>query len=118
MIPLSVIDPGRLLTPDLARHIELRAQKLARFFSGVHQCHVKVDGPGQHARHGRVRVRISLRVAGTEIAINRRTGEDLPMAIRDSFDAADQRLEDFSRRSTRSSKRAKRSPARGPSRHS
>jgi len=118
MIPLNVIDPGRLLSPDLARHIDHRAQKFARFFSGVEQCHVKVDGPGQRARHGPVRVRISIRVAGAEIAINRRTGEDLPMAIRESFDAADQRLEDFARRSTRSSKRAKRSPARGPSRHS
>lgn len=118
MIPISLTDPGRLLSPGQARHIGRRAQKLSRFFPGVRQCRVNVDGPGQHPRPGRFRVRIHLTVAATAIEINHRTGEDLPMAIRESFDAADQRLEDYARRSTRSSKRAKRSPAKGPSRHS
>jgi hypothetical protein len=40
------------------------------------------------------------------------------MAIRESFDAADQRLEDYVRRRHRNSKRAKRRPAGGPSRGS
>ena len=115
-VPLNLIDRGRLLSPGLLLRIHRRSQKLARFFPGVQQCRVRVDGPGRHPRHGRFRIRIDLTVSGTEIAINRRTGEDLEMAIRDSFDAADQRLEDHARRRTRTSKRAKRAPARGPSR--
>lgn len=114
-IPLRLIDQGRLLSPTLAGHIRERAQKLGHFFDGVEMCRVRVEGPGHHSRHGRVRVRVCLRVAGLQIAINRRTGEDLPMAIRESFDAADQRLEDFARRSRRNTKRAKRSPGKGPS---
>jgi hypothetical protein len=77
-----------------------------------------VDGPGQHPLRGRIRVRVTVSVPGSEIAINRQTGEDLPMAIRESFDAADQRLEDYVRRRHRNSKRAKRRPAGGPSKAS
>jgi ribosome-associated translation inhibitor RaiA len=117
-IRMKVVDQGKLLSPDLAGHIGERAQKLGHFFDGVEECRVTVDGPGQHPRPGRIRVRVYVRVPGSRIAINRRTGEDLPMAIRESFDAADQRLEDYVRRRHRNSKRAKRQPAGGPSRGS
>jgi ribosome-associated translation inhibitor RaiA len=115
-IRLHVMDQGRLLSPRLADHIDERAQKLAHFFEGVQECRVRVDGPGQHPLRGRIRVRVYVGVPGSGIAINRQTGEDLPMAIRESFDAADQRLEDYVRRRHRNSKRAKRRPAGGPSR--
>jgi hypothetical protein len=61
---------------------------------------------------GRVRVRITLTVPGSKIAINRQTGADLPMAIRESFDAADQRLEDYVRLSKQSVKTSQRRPKR------
>jgi len=108
-IPLKLMDQGNLLSPRLAEHIDERTQKLAHFFDGVQRCRVMVDGPGQHPRRGRMRVRVYLTVPGSEIAVNHRTGEDLPMAIRESFDAADQRLEDYVRHRRRSSRRAKRS---------
>lgn len=110
-IRMKVVDQGRLLSPRLAEHIAERAEKLGHFFSGVEECRVRVDGPGQHPLRGRIRVRVYVSVPGSEIAINRQTGEDLPMAIRESFDAADQRLEDYVRRHHRNSKRAKRRPA-------
>jgi len=111
-IPLKLVDPGRLLSPRLAEHVDERTQKLGHFFDGVQDCRVTVDGPGQHPRQGRIRVRVYLTVPGSEIAINHRTGENLPTAIRESFDAADQRLEDYVRRKRRSEKRAKRRPGR------
>ena len=77
-IPLRLIDQGRLLTPMLGGHLRDRARKLGHFFDGVESCRVRVDGPGHHSRHGRARVRVYLRVAG----------EDLPRAMRESFDAA------------------------------
>ena len=117
-IRLKVVDQGHLVSARLAEHIDERAQKLGHFFAGVQGCRVRVDGPGQHPLRGRIRVRVYVSVPGSEIAINRQTGEDLPMAIRESFDAADQRLEDYVRRRTRNSKRAKRRPAGGPSRAS
>lgn len=113
-IRTKVTDLGKLLSPRLAEHIEERAEKLGHFFGGVQECRVRVDGPGQHPLRGRIRVRILVSVPGSEIAINRQTGEDLAMAIRESFDAADQRLEDYVRRRHRNSKRAKRRPSSGP----
>ena len=107
-VPLKLVDRGSLLTKPLAEHIRERTDKLGHFFEGVRQCRVTVDGPGQHPLRGRVRVRIYLSVPGSEIAINRQTGADLPMAIRESFDAADQRLEDYVRLSRQAHKTAKR----------
>ena len=96
-IPLKIADRGRLLSEGQAEHIRERTEKLGHFFDRVKECRVSVDGPGQHALQGRIRVRIHLTVPGSQIEINRRTGEDLGMAIRESFDAADQRLEDYVR---------------------
>ena len=111
-IPLKVVDRGRLLSESLAEHIRERTEKLGHFFGGVQQCRVTVDGPGQHDLRGRVRVRIYLTLPDSELAINRQTGADLPMAIRESFDAADQRLEDYVRISRQSVRSAKRRPNR------
>jgi ribosome-associated translation inhibitor RaiA len=110
-IRMNLMDRGKLLSPRLAEHIVERAEKLGHFFEGVEACRVSVDGPGQHPLRGRIRVRVTVSVPGSEIAINRQTGENLPMAIRESFDAADQRLEDYVRRRHRNSKRAKLRPA-------
>jgi hypothetical protein len=111
-IPLKITDPGRLLSGGLAEHIRERTDKLGHFFDRVKGCRVRVDGPGQHPLQGRVRVRLYVTVPGAEIAINRQSGADLPTAIRESFDAADQRLEDYVRLRRKSSRTAKRPPKR------
>ncbi len=111
-VRLKLLDRGHLLTEGLAVHIQERADKLGHFFGKIRECRVTVDGPGQHPLKGRIRVRIQLSVPGSEIAINRQTGADLPMAIRESFDAADQRLEDYARLGRQASKTAKRRPKR------
>lgn len=108
LIPLKLVDRGRLLTEPLAEHIRERTDKLGHFFETVQQCRVTVDGPGQHPLNARIRVRIYPSVPGSEIAINRQSGADLPMAIREFFDAADQRLEDYVRLSRQAHKTAKR----------
>jgi len=107
-IPLKVVDHEQLLSEDLAGHIRERTDKLGHFYESVRECRVTVDGPGQHPLQGRIRVRISLTVPGKQIAINKQSGADLPMAIRESFDAADQRLEDYVRLSRQSAKTVKR----------
>jgi len=96
-IPLKLEDRGKLLSESLAAHIQDRTQKLGHFFGEVQRCRVVVDGPGQHPLKGRIRIRVYLSVPGMEIVVNRQTGADLAMAIRESFDAADQRLEDHAR---------------------
>jgi len=99
MIPLKMVDHGKLLTAGLTLHIQERTEKLGHFFEGIKGCRVTVDGPGDHPLRGRVRVRISLALPDAQIAINRQSGADLAMAIRESFDAADQKVEDYVRRS-------------------
>jgi len=111
-IPLKVVDRAGLLTGELAEHVRERTQKLAHVYGRVKECRVTVDGPGQHALRGRVRVRIYLSVPGSEIAINRLAAEDLPIAIRKSFDAADRRLEDYVRSARQSLKKARTRPKR------
>jgi hypothetical protein len=73
-----------------------------------------VDGPGKHPLPGRFRVRLYLAVPETRIVINHQSGEDIPMAIREAFDAADQRLEDHARLRRESVRDAKRRPSRKP----
>ncbi len=107
-IPLKLMDRGKLLTEGLAEHIRERTDKLGHFFERVQHCRVTVDGPGQHPLRGRFRIRIYLSVPDSEIAINRQTGADLSMAIRESFDAADQRLEDYVRLNRQATTTAKR----------
>jgi hypothetical protein len=94
----------------LAQHVRERTQKLSHFYGRVKRCRVTVDGPGQHDLGGRVRVRIYRTLPGSEIAINRQAGEDLPIAIRESFDAVDRRLEDYVRLQKQSSRNASRRP--------
>jgi ribosome-associated translation inhibitor RaiA len=111
-IRLKVVDHARLLNDRLAEHIKDRTEKFGHFFEGVKECRVTVDAPRLEVDKGRFRVRITLHVPNSQIAINRQTGADLPMAIRESFDAADQRLEDYVRVSkdaaSRGSRRSKR----------
>ncbi len=96
-IPLKIVDRGGLLTEGLSLHIRERTDKLGHFFERVKRCLVTVDGPGQHPLAGRVRVRLQIIVPNSQIVIDRRAGADVGTAIRMSFDAADQRLEDYVR---------------------
>jgi ribosome-associated translation inhibitor RaiA len=70
------------LNEDLAERIKDRTEKFDHFFEGVRECGVTVDPPGPDVGKGRFRVRITLSVPNSQIAINRQTGADLPMAIR------------------------------------
>jgi ribosome-associated translation inhibitor RaiA len=113
-LELKLEDPGKLLTDSLAGHVRERAEKLAHFYGKLQQCRVVVDGPGQHPLPGRFRIRVYLAVPESRIVINHQSGEDVPMAIREAFDAADQRLEDFARVARESVRNAKRRPSGKP----
>lgn len=107
-VELKLEDPRRLLSEQLVAHVRERADKLERFFGKLQQCRVVVDGPGQHPLPGRFRVRVYLAVPESRIVINHQSGEDLPLAIREAFDAADQRLDDHARSARESARDAKR----------
>jgi ribosomal subunit interface protein len=75
-----------------------KAASLERFYERITSCRVVVETPGRHKQHGKVHsVRIDLRVPEGEIAITHQENEDLQVALRDAFDAARRRLEDYAR---------------------
>ncbi|HZN62957.1 MAG TPA: HPF/RaiA family ribosome-associated protein [Planctomycetota bacterium] len=112
VIPLKVVDRDRLLPADLMQRLRKRTQKLAHFFDGVEECRLSVDGPGQHPLAERVRVRLYLSVSGTEVAVSHQSGEDLSIALRSAFDAADRRLKAHARLARTGGSKAGRGPKR------
>lgn len=86
--------------PDSMRElVEERARRLERYYPELVGCSVTVEGPGRHRRTGGpFSVQLDLRVPNAEpIVVTRQRAEELPVAIRESFDAARRRLEDFAR---------------------
>ena len=76
-IPLKLVDHERLLSADLAEHVQERTDKLGHFFSRIKRCRVVVDGPGRHELRGRVRVRVYVTLPddGTEVEAGQPCGE-------------------------------------------
>jgi cold shock CspA family protein/ribosome-associated translation inhibitor RaiA len=103
-IPLQI--SFRDLEPSAAIEAAIRARagRLERFSGDIMGCRVAVEAPHRQHRTGRhYRVRIDLTVPGGEIVVGRDppargAHEDVYVAIRDSFQAAQRRLEDFERR--------------------
>jgi len=89
---VKVVDHAHLPNARLAGHIQERTEKFGHIFEGVKECRITIDAPGPDPDKGRCRVRITPSVPHSRFAINRQIGADLPMAIRESFDAADQGL--------------------------
>lgn len=83
----------------LEAHIREKATKLEKFYPHIISCRIIVELPHKHHHQGRLfDVRIDMTVPGGELVINRVTNEDVYVAVRDAFNAAGRRLEDFARR--------------------
>ncbi len=81
------------------RYIRERASKLELVSDQIMRCRVVVEAPVRHHRKGGpFTVRIDLSVPGDKLVVNRQAADDLYVAIRDAFDAARRRLQDYTRR--------------------
>jgi ribosomal subunit interface protein len=84
--------------------IRERVKKLEQFCGDIMACHVLVEAPHQHHHKGKLySVNIDIRLPEGEVVVNRNPAEtashsDVYVAIRDAFDAARRRVEDYSRR--------------------
>lgn len=86
------------LTGEAEAYIRERADHLDTFYPRILTCRVTLEAPVTHHRQGGpYRVRIDLDVPGKVIAVNHRQAEDLHVAIRKAFEAAQRQLEDFAR---------------------
>jgi len=98
-IPLQITARNLELPKAVEEELRKKAEKLDTFYSEIMRCRVVVEVPHRHHREGLLyNVRIDMTVPGTEIVVKREPSEDLEVAIRDAFDAARRKLEDFARR--------------------
>lgn len=83
----------------LEAQIREKAEKLELFYPHIQSCRVVVELPHKHKHQGKAfNVRIDLRVPGGELVVNRDRHEDVYVALRDAFDHARRKLEDYGRR--------------------
>jgi ribosomal subunit interface protein len=88
-------------SPAATAHVEKRAAKLDTFFDRLVRCHVVLEAPHRHHKHGkRYHVRIDLGVPGKELVVSKNmedNKEDLHAAIDDAFGDAERVLEEHGR---------------------
>jgi ribosomal subunit interface protein len=98
-IPIQITFHGLANSPALEAAIRERADKLDRFHHHVMSCRAVVEEVARHKNQGKeFAVRLDIKVAGGEVAVNREHSEDAFVAVRDAFDAARRQLEDLARR--------------------
>jgi cold shock CspA family protein len=97
-LPLKITTRHWSLSEAAEADIRAKAAHLETYYDGIISCRVVVEGPMGHHRTGPFTVRIDLSVPGTELVVDRQADEDFSVAIRDAFDAARRRLEDYARR--------------------
>lgn len=106
-------------SPAVTARVEAEARKLLRYFDRITHCHVVILAPHRHHRRGRhYTVHIELGVPGDLLVINHdpsvhpkmetgRPGKrselqaahnDIYVVLRETFDSARRRLEDYARR--------------------
>jgi cold shock CspA family protein/ribosome-associated translation inhibitor RaiA len=91
------------LSDAVETDIREQAAKLERYYQRMISYHVVVGAPvrSTHAslsQTGRYHVSIDLTVPGAELVVTRQENEELQVAIRDAFNAAQRRLWDYARR--------------------
>jgi len=97
-LPLQVTARDIELTDAIKTEIAERAEKLDKFYDRIMRCKVMVECPKRHQNDGKLyNLRIVIKVPGAELTVKRELNKDLYVAIRDAFDAARRKLEDFAR---------------------
>ncbi len=106
-LPLQITYRNMSPSEAVERCIRERVERLDEFCDRIMGCRVVVET--RHRRHHQGKLyhlRVDLTVPGDEIVVSRapamhKTHEDVYVAIRDAFDAARRRLEDYVRRRRR-----------------
>lgn len=102
-VPLQVTFHGMDPSAAVEDRVRERATKLERLCDHIISCRVVIESPHKHHQHGQIfSVRIDVTVPQHEIVVSREPAqnhahEDVYVAIRDAFDAAERRLEDHVR---------------------
>jgi ribosomal subunit interface protein len=98
-IQLQITSRNIELSEAIRSEITKKAEKLDKFHERITRCRVVVEAPHRHHHQGiKYSVNINMTVPGGELIVKKQSHEDLYVAIRDSFNAAKRKLEDFARR--------------------
>lgn len=113
-LPIPITFHGMTPSDWMEADIQKRAAKLDTYCRDIVLCRVTVDLPHRRHRDGnRLSVRIDLTVPGEEIAVTRDAHlDDVRLVVKESFDVARRRLQDYARRRRLDVKRHVRRPAR------
>ncbi|MDX5361834.1 MAG: HPF/RaiA family ribosome-associated protein [Alphaproteobacteria bacterium] len=102
--PLQITFKNTDPSPAVEARIREKAARLERFYDRITSCRVTVEAPDKHHRKGGLfRVMIDLGVPGNEIVVGgtgpqNHAHEDVYVAVRDSFEAAERALKAHARK--------------------
>lgn len=86
------------VTDAIRADIEEKAGKLDKYYDRIMRCRVVIETPKRHQHEGKLYdVHIYMTVPGGELVVKRELNKDLYVAIRDAFQAARRKLEDYAR---------------------
>jgi ribosomal subunit interface protein len=86
------------ITDAIRADITKKAEKLDKYYDRIMRCRVVLESPKRHQHEGKLyNVHIYITVPGGELMVKRDQDKDLYVAIRDAFQAARRKLEDFAR---------------------
>jgi ribosomal subunit interface protein len=96
--PLQVSLHGVAPSDALNAAIREKVRKLEHYYDRITGCRVVLTLEGRHKRQGKqFAVHIGIKVPGSEIAVTHEHDEDVHVALREAFDAARRKLEDYAR---------------------
>ena len=96
---LQVTGRNITISDAMKAEIEKRLDKLGKVYERITSCRVVIESPHRHQNQGKQYcVNISIIIPGGEVVVKKQPHEDLYVAIRDSFNAARRKLENFARR--------------------
>jgi ribosomal subunit interface protein len=103
-LPVQISFRGVPQSDAIEAKVRERVARLERYHDHIMGCRVMIEAPHRRHHQGKLfHVRIDLTVPGGELVVTREPAEhhahqDVYVAIRDAFDAAQRRLEDHARR--------------------
>lgn len=103
-MPLRITFREMPVSPAVEARVRERAAALERFHARITSCHVVIEAHHRHQQQGRLfHVTVHVVVPEGEVVITRdpaahHAHEDVYVAVRDAFDAAERRLQDRVRR--------------------
>lgn len=85
-------------SPAITEHVNRRAAKLETYTDRLMTCHVVVEQPHRHSRHGHnFHVRIDMHMPGKELVVSKTSADstmDLHVTLDEAFGEAERVLED------------------------